>query len=141
VLFENCTVTGGWFVSLRGDYGSHFDGNLTIRNCHLNLKHPNPDVRATEILGAYNPGTHDFGFKCSMPVSVTIDGLTIDDSAHPDADICLLSNYDSNFAQEKPFPYTPTKKLTYGNVKFTSGREVKLYRFDGQYPDLEIERI
>ena len=141
VLFENCTVTGGWFVSLRADYGSHFDGNLTIRNCHFNLKHPNPDVRATEILGAYNPGTHDFGFKCSMPVSVTVDGLTVDDSAHPNADVCLLSNYDNNFAEEKPFPYTPTKKLTYGNVRFTSGKEIKIYRHEGQYPDLEIKKI
>ena len=140
-LLENCHVTGGWFISLRADYGSHFDGELTIRNCYLDLKHPSPDVQETQIISAWNPGNHDFGFECSMPTVITIDGLTIDDSAHPNTTIALLADYDRNHPEEKKFPYTPTKKLIYRNITFTSGREVKEYMREGQYPDLVIEKM
>ena len=79
---EDSTLYGYNLVSFRPDYGSTWDGNLII----LNSKWiPScGDESVPHMFGMGNDGMHDFGYPCSMPKEITIDGLFVDDSKHPE---------------------------------------------------------
>ena len=56
---------------------------------------------------------HDFGYPCFMPREVTIDGLYVDDSNHPEGyqGMVLFSDPDGGKdikPEDRPFPYCST---------------------------------
>ena len=75
LLVENTKKIGEcWqFMYLRGDYGSPWRGNVTIRNCeHIGNKGSDKDHM--NIIGGHYTNW-DFGFNCSMPQNIVIENF------------------------------------------------------------------
>ena len=133
---ENSTLNGRSLLSLRGDYGSTWEGTVVIRNSRWV-----PGCGAAVqpyLLNATNDGRHDFGYPCFMPREITIDGLIIDDSHHPKdyQGPYLFSDPDGGAAAaaERPFPYWLTERVTIRNLTTASGRKLRTS------PDAEFAR-
>lgn len=135
-LIEDSYVIGNFFVALRGDYGSTWNGNITIRNCRWQPVQKGDMY----IFSASNDGTHDFGYVSTMPENIVIDGLHILDSeVNPDAQLYILPVYDRDFTPDKPYPYVPTKNLTAKNITTDCGRVPKAYKDAALYRDTVYE--
>jgi len=131
---EDSTLYGRALVSFRGDYGSTWEGDLIIRNCRWI-----PACGETHwptLLNAANDGMHDFGYSCSMPREITIDGLFVDDSNHPEGyqGLYFFADPDDTHAvaetdalpAERPFPYARCQKLTVRGLSTASGKQPQL---------------
>lgn len=130
---EDSTLYGRHLVNFRDDYGSTWEGDLVIRGC--TWVPSCGDVATPYLIGIHNDGTHDFGYPCSMPRTVTIDGLTVDDSATPEGyeGLVLFSDpddlpgglrlSDSPVAPDaaRPYPYARTERLTVRGLTTVSG--------------------
>jgi hypothetical protein len=127
---EDSTLYGRTLVSFRGDYGSTWEGDLVIRNCRWI-----PACGETwwpHLIGAGNDGMHDFGYPCSMPREITIDGLFVDDRNHPEEYEGMFLFTDPDNAQtgldnatpagERPFPYRRCEKVTLRGLSTASGK-------------------
>ncbi len=132
-LIENSTVTAGSFINLRADYGSFFEGKLTIRNCTWM-----PTGEARCIISANNTGDHDFGYACAMPYQIDIDGLTVDDRAS-DGSVYILPCYDNDYAPSKPQAYIVPETVNIIDIKIKSGRELELSEKPEMYLDTQVE--
>ncbi len=131
-VIENTSVCGSrFFIELRGDYGSLWDGNLTVKNCSYS-----PSVPCCHILNPWNLGNHDFGYVCYMPHNIEIDGFTIYDDLSNDKgelDVAVLGNYTNDYSPDKPYAYVPAEKITIkdfslkGNGKYTVVRNAESY--------------
>lgn len=130
LLVENTVKIGTCyqFVYLRGDYGSPWRGNITIRNCeHRGNKGTEKD-HLNIILGGYV--NWDFGFNCYMPQNIVIDNFKCDSDR-----INLLcydnANAESFEAREDNLNVlVPTKRVEVKNQEqplFLSKRNNVLY--------------
>jgi len=136
---EDSTLYGSSLVALRGDYGSTWEGKVVIRNSRWI---PGNGARTwPRLIGGGNDGMHDFGYPCYMPREITIDGLFVDDSNHPD-DYQGLYFFNhpkpsrEDLPEERPFPYEPVRKITIRNLRTASGKQPRLP--DG-YTGTEVE--
>jgi len=122
---ENSTLNGRSLLSLRGDYGSTWEGTVVIRNSRW-IPGCGAAVQPT-LLSASNDGQHDFGYPCFMPREVRIDGLVIDDRNHPKdyQGPYLFADPDGREAATaaRPFPYRLTEQVTIRNLTTASGRK------------------
>ena len=118
LVVEDSTVHGRHLVSFRQDYGSTWDGEVHIRNSRWI-----PPVRDAEMFGMRNDGTHDFGYPCSMPRVIRIDGLEVDDSKHggKHRGIVFFSDPVGASKKERPFPYRLTERLEVRGLRTASG--------------------
>ncbi|MBC8874169.1 MAG: hypothetical protein H8E44_32420 [Planctomycetes bacterium] len=119
---EDSTLCGRALINFRSDYGSTWDGNVVIRNCRWV-----PDCGRTcrpQMFGVRNDGTHDFGYDCFMPQQITIDGLYVDDSNHPEdyQGMYLFGDPGGSDPTKSPFPYTWCQKVTVGRLTTASGK-------------------
>lgn len=122
---ENSTVLHHTMISLREDYGSTWDGEVIIRECVLA---PPPTVEAlpVTIVQGKNDGQHDFGYPCSMPRRIVIDGLTILDCVDTKADDAgvilrlILANGDA------PYPHRTPEEIVSSRMTTASGRPLAL---------------
>jgi len=78
-----------------------------------------------------NDGMHDFGYPCFMPREVTIDGLYVDDSNHPEdyQGMYLFSDPDGGKdikPEDCPFPYTPCRKVKIRALTTASGKKPRV---------------
>lgn len=131
---ENTTVKSYSFINLRDDYGSFFKGKLAVRNCTWE-----PIGAHSFVFNGLNTGDHDFGYECTMPYEVTVDGLTIVDGA-PDRNgkFYLFPTYDRDFEEGKPFAYKVTETVSLRNVSVDTGRELELTERTELYLDTQI---
>lgn len=136
LIVENSTLNGRSLISLRGDYGSTWEGTLVIRNSRW-LPGCGAAIQPY-LLNATNDGQHDFGYPCFMPREITIDGLVIDDRHQPRdyQGPYLFTDPDgaAATAAERPFPYRLTEQVTIRNLTTTSGRKLRTS------PDAEFSR-
>jgi hypothetical protein len=121
LLVEDSTVHSGSLISFRSDYGSTWDGEVEVRNSRWV-----PPVRAGRTLAMFrmsNDGTHDFGYPCSMPRVVRIDGLVVEDSGRGEAyeGITYFGDPLGAPREERPFPYRLTEKVEVRGLKTASG--------------------
>ena len=76
VLLENvnvyCDGTRGAAINLRTDYGSTWNGNITIDG--LLYKYIDPSVKLTIIAATYTD--HDFGYTCYVPQKFVLKNIT-----------------------------------------------------------------
>ncbi|MDR2686841.1 MAG: hypothetical protein LBB75_03750, partial [Oscillospiraceae bacterium] len=119
LLVENTKVCSDRaMISLRGDYGSFWDGEVVIRDCEYV-----PSGSPLALISGSNNGTHDFGYPCMLPRKVTVDGLVIDDSTHlffyfgP----YIIDYFNQNFGIRNPYPYGRCGEVTVKNVTVKSG--------------------
>ncbi len=124
-LVENTKVCGAYFINLRSDYGSTFDGEIVIRNCEY-LPRNGAKADAVLINGSYS-GQHDFGYVCHMPKKITIDGLVVNDAnpvnnyKGPKIFAPFNNAYTSEDYVEK-YPYVITEKVEIRNMSVKSGK-------------------
>ena len=134
---ENTTVYGPAFVRLRLDYGCHWDGTLSMKNC---IWKPAATDRDLEIFVARNEGQHDFGYTAKMPHRIEIDGLEILDGAEEkEFGVYVLPVYTKEATEQAPHAYVPAKELSFRNIRTESGRDVLPVKDAALYPDLVIE--
>ncbi len=131
---EDSTLYGNALVSFRSDYGSTWEGDLIIRNCRWI-----PACGGTSwshVFNVRNDGMHDFGYPCSMPRQITIEGLFIDDTNHPEEyqGPYLFSDPDAMnpgdrvvpLTAERPFPYRRSEKVTVNGLSTASGKGIQV---------------
>ena len=133
LLIENSTLYANSLYSLRNDYGSHWDGELIVRNCVFKPRVWNKAAPVT-LLSGTNAGTHDYGYDCKMPWRVTVDGLEIDDLKDASGQQTLKYDGPYIFADfnskntsadyVEKYPYTVTERVVLRNV--TSKRPLQL---------------
>lgn len=131
LLVEDCELFGRTLLNFRGDYGSTWQGDVTVRNCRWTPACG--DVTWPTLLSTVNDGMHDFGYPCSMPHHVTIDGLVIDDRNHPEnyTGPYILKDPDAGYEgdtadADRPFPYQSTQSVTIRNVEIVSGKPLQV---------------
>jgi hypothetical protein len=120
LLIEDSTIHGRHMIWFREDYGSNWDGQVVIKNSRWI-----PPGNSHVIFGMRNDGAHDFGFPCTMPRTIRIDGLFIDDSNLP-ADhqgVLFFNDPTAGNTANRPFPYQTTERLEIRNLKTASGRQ------------------
>jgi len=129
LTIEDSTSYGRSLVNLRPDYGSTWEGDVFIRNSRWV---PSCGDRSTpHLIGSRNDGTHDFGYPCSMPRELRIDGLVVDDGNHPDdyAGMYFLADPDGGadgLPSDRPFPYAPCERITVRGLTATSGMKPRI---------------
>jgi hypothetical protein len=127
---EESTLYGNALVSFRGDYGSTWEGDLVIRNCRW--VPACGDTTWPHMIHVSNDGMHDFGYACSMPREITIKGVFVDDSNHPDdyegmylftdPDNTHIEGREAALPAERPFPYKRCQKITVRELSTASGK-------------------
>lgn len=129
---ENTTVMGSNFLYLRGDYGSHWDGDFVIRNCTWIPDGGEVINGNRTLIQGDNPETHDFGYECRMPHTIVIDGLHVKDANAGENynDIWLIGNInpehkDAQSEQsilERGYPIRTPETVTVKNFTSDSGK-------------------
>ncbi len=138
-LIEDTMLHGsGTFIELRGDYGSIWDGNLTIRNCSWIPS--NPDC---SLINGWNSGDHDYGYDCYMPHRIEIDGFKVLNGKHKDAPnvlVNILGVYDKEYFSGKPYPYYPTEELIVKNFEVEAGDGYGISKNMELYKNLTVKK-
>jgi hypothetical protein len=118
---EASTVNGYSLVSFRPDYGSTWDGTVLVRNSRWVPRDNGSDNPA--MFHMENDGRHDFGYNCSMPHVIEIDGLFVDDSKKPPsyAGITFFNDPLGQDPEERPFPYQLTERVDVRGLTIASG--------------------
>jgi len=104
---ENTTVYTNDFIGFRGDYGSTWNGDVIIRNGTL----VPPSLASAGIIGGSNDGQWWFGYDCSMPETITIEGFTVVENNPPANFDGILLFLTGNSNETGPYPYTLTKRI------------------------------
>lgn len=118
LVVEDSTLHGGNLINFRPDYGSTWHGDVLIRNSRWIPRHAN-----ATMFGMQNDGTHDFGYPCSMPRLIRIEGLVVDDSKHgkKHRGTRFFGNPSHGTTPDAPFPYRLTERLEIHDLSTTSG--------------------
>jgi hypothetical protein len=122
LVLEDSTLHGSHLITFRSDYGSPWEGEVLIRNCRWV---PDAGTSARPVLfNMRNDGTHDFGYPCSMPREIRIDGLFVDDARHPPdyEGLTFFTDLLGAPKKERPYPYALTKTLSVRGLKTASGK-------------------
>jgi hypothetical protein len=117
LIVEDSTLHGRSLIRFREDYGSTWDGTVLIRNSRWLP----PGGSTLTMFDIWNDGTHDFGYPCSMPSVITIDGLTVDDAKSKS--LAFFGHPLGKSGDEKPFPYRLTERIEIKKLKTASDRE------------------
>lgn len=138
---EDSTLYGTAFIRFRQDYGSHWDGEVVVRNSRWI-----PACGESQqpfLIQARNDGMHDFGYPCSMPREITLDGLFIDDRNHPEAyqgPYLFTDPFNApttidgmKEGAEPPFPFTLCRTIRIRGLTTASGKKPRL----SPNPDVE----
>ena len=125
LLVEDSTIHSGSLIDFRADYGSTWDGEVIVRHSRwiLPVALPRP-----ALFNLQNDGTHDFGYPCTMPRTVRLEGLFIDDSSLPAGHpgVAVFRDPAEEPARVRPFPYRPTEKLELRRVQTASGVPLRI---------------
>ena len=134
LIVEASTLYGNALIRFRSDYGSTWEGDVVVRDCRWIPACG--DLTWPRMIDVRNDGMHDFGYPCSMPREITVDGLFVDDSNHPkdyegpylfsDPDNASLADEVTPLPVERPFPYKRCEKVTVLGMTTTSGKRPQL---------------
>jgi hypothetical protein len=120
LILEDCTLHGANLIRFREDYGSTWDGDVLVRNCRWI-----PPARNAVMFDTDNDGTHDFGYPCTMPRVIRIEGLFVDDSKHKEKEnhtgVMFFNDPVAGSRAERRFPYRLTERLEVSGIKTASG--------------------
>ncbi|MBM4154963.1 MAG: hypothetical protein FJ221_08015 [Lentisphaerae bacterium] len=122
LVVEESTLHGSNLITFRSDYGSPWDGEVLIRDCRWI---PSGGAPSRPVMfGMQNDGTHDFGYPCSMPREIRIEGLFVDDSNHPKdyEGVVFFADPLGGSHADRPHPYAVTKTVTVRGLTTASGK-------------------
>ena len=121
LVVEDSTVHSGRLINFRTDYGATWNGDVLVRNSRW--VPPLWSEKSVAMFGVRNDGTHDFGYPCSMPSVIRIEGLTIDDAAVREGgtEVVLFDDPSGALDGALPHPYRPTERLEIHGLETTSG--------------------
>ncbi|MBR2650882.1 MAG: hypothetical protein IKD45_04410 [Clostridia bacterium] len=138
-LIENSVIDndGGSFLNLRGDYGSIWDGKITVRGCIWRTKCQN-----LSVISAYNQNDHDYGYPCMMGKDIFIEGLTVTDSADTGGtrkNLSILGKYDNGATPEvNTHPYIPPISLTVKGITVAGDAGFTITEYPEKYKNLKV---
>ena len=142
-LIENTTVYNKYFINLRSDYGSTWNGDLIIRNCTYI---PAAGARCDAIIiNGSNPGSHDFGYVCYLPRNIVIEGLVIEDKNPSSSSYVgprLYSKMNTNYASagyKAEYPMVMTESVTVSGLKTASVKPLTVSENRYMFAGLEIK--
>ncbi|MDB4385438.1 hypothetical protein N9Z12_05250 [Opitutaceae bacterium] len=121
LIVEDSTIHSQRLIKFRADYGATWDGDVLVRNSRW--VPPRTDGSPVAIFGVQNDGTHDFGYTSSMPTSIRIEGLTIDDgpAREGESNIVLFDDPSGALDPKLPHAYRPTERVEIKDLTTTSG--------------------
>ena len=126
-------------INLRRDYGSTWEGDVIIRNCTLRPCSPKNDI---SILYGSNDGSHDFGYPCQLPSSITIEGLLIDDSEAAEFEgytgPSVFNSFGRTPGQAEPFPFGTKCNITLKGISVVSKKPLVIARNPDAFPGLVV---
>ncbi|GAB5562384.1 MAG: hypothetical protein SynsKO_40310 [Synoicihabitans sp.] len=133
LIVEDSTIHSQRMIKFRGDYGATWDGDVIVRNSRW--VPPRTDVDHVAMFGVQNDGTHDFGYESSMPTTIRIEGLTIDDGPTREgvSNIVLFDDASGALDATLPHPYRPTERVEITGLTTTSGLTPRV----SQNPEVE----
>jgi hypothetical protein len=110
LIVEDSNIQSNRLVNFRDDYGSTWDGDILIKNTSWTPR----GGRDLTMFTMKNDGKHDFGYSCSMPRSIRIEGLKIESKI-----VKSIRYFDDPFGKKSnpPFPYRPTEKIEVSGLK------------------------
>ncbi len=143
-IVENTTVYGRSLINLRNDYGSTWQGSFIIRNCRF-VPSCGRSASASLFSGS-NDGQHNFGYTCTMPEQITIDGLYIDDTRHPEGyrGASVFADFNPRFkdaAYEEKYPYGKTREVILNNISTASGKPLHTSQNPVMFKNVFIKRM
>jgi hypothetical protein len=126
LIIEDSSVYSHRMVNFRSDYGATWNGDVLIRNSRW--VPPSSDENVLPLFGVSNDGTHDFGYVSTMPTTIRIEGLTIDDGApgSGESKVVLFDNPSGTLDNRLPHPYRPTTLVEISDLKTTSGQSPRV---------------
>ncbi|WP_135548174.1 hypothetical protein [Paenibacillus cymbidii] len=147
LTFERVVLYGRSLVQFRNDYGSTWEGDVTIRDC--TWIPDNGAVYTPELFTMKNDGTHDFGYACFMPQRVKLINLHVDDSHMPEEEdgFYLFSDPSENWwardavyteSGTPPYPYVPCQKVVCRNLTTASGKQPRICRNPAPFAQTEL---
>ena len=136
-LIENCKIFSTNLVNLRSDYGSTWNGTLEIRDCEY-IPGNGKSSKAVIINGS-NDGTHDFGYECTLPSSIVIDGLTVRDKAGSSGPY-LFAAINPNY-MTAPRQIRMPDSVTVSRFSSDSGRPLALADNPAMFPGVIVEFV
>ena len=140
---KNSTFNSNKIISLRGDYGSTWNGDCNITDCKFTTEKGIPQIIEYTIKTDDDGSLHNFGYTCKMP-NINIKNLTIDNSANADDKykfgIHMFACNDWNQYTKAPKEYWPDK-IRVENVKIINSDENNTFKltekpcdnFQGEY--------
>ena len=125
-LISGCTVYGTYFVNLRSDYGSTWNGDVEIVNCDY---YPgNGNSKKPIIINGSNDGT--------LPTSVIITGFVLHDSSGSETPY-LFADLNPNY-KTATRPIGMPEKIEVNNFTSVSGKRLELAKTPAMFPGVEI---
>lgn len=118
---EDSEITSGAVFALRPDYGATWTGNITIKNCIWN-----PTGTGRSIFYSINEENHDFGYLCTEPSTLTIDGLYVNDEDFGDEPLYIAPKYRGGDGESAHFKYGTTREIYIKNLKSSRGAKVEI---------------
>ena len=134
LYMENVTkLTGYCFLSVRGDYGASFEGDIVLKNCRhesfmpYNSTRPSNQQTDERTVSAFlvapglfgDPSLYynwEFGYELFLPTEITLDGFTSGNTGslyvYPDIK-------DVSFVNDFKYHHHLTKKIVCKNMSIT----------------------
>jgi len=145
LLVENTNIFCGDCIEFRPDYGSSWDGELTLRN--VKWYPPQRDTggfipefaaapsRRLSIIFSRNSGGEDFGYPCSLPKRINIENFYVsDNNMGPDYAGVSVFNISpqmnenlKDFDKTAEHPYFFTQSLNLRSLSTESGKGFALW--------------
>ena len=122
-LIENTKSTTNRLVNFRQDYGATWRGDFIIRNCEIA---PAKAGQVNVFIGNCTP-VHDFGYVCSMPSRITIDGLKIHLEKGFNAAIFINMDIRNQNTPEAPYPYLVSEEVSVSNLSVSGAQSPVLF--------------
>jgi len=144
LLIENVSIFCKEAVEFRPDYGSRWDGELTIRNVKwypaLDSSGFTPEFAAASsrrrsIIFCENSGGRDFGYTCALPKRITIENFCVMDAnmgeGYDGMSIFYVSPSSNqnlqSFDEAAEHPYYFTQELNLRGLSTQSGKGFALW--------------
>lgn len=120
LLVEDSTLHGRALIAFRADYGSTWEGDVTVRNSRWI---PPADQGRLMMFQLENDGTHDFGYPCFMPRVIRLEGLWVDDSGRAEdyRGVAFFNDPIGPPGEERPFAYQLTERVEVTGLTIASG--------------------